>query len=91
MLLCMSRLSATCIRGAVLMVLWRWFIAAPFSIMPITLAHALGLSVLIQLLTFHATWKDVEACEGYEKQNIVVSVCHSVASLMCAFLVSLFM
>lgn len=58
MLMFCSRLSVTVIRGVALLLLWRWFIATPFHIMPITLAHALGLSALIQLFTFHMLWSE---------------------------------
>ena len=91
MLMFLSRLSATVIRGCALMLLWRWFVAAPFGVMPLTLMHALGLSTLIQLFTFTMTWADVESNEGKDEKNLFLSCIASLMTLMFGFVVSLFM
>ena len=84
-------LAATLFRGVVLQQLWRWFITVPFGVMTLSLGHAIGLSILCQLLTFGWTWADVEANDGKEWQNLSVSLCMSFFALTSGFLVSFLM
>jgi hypothetical protein len=91
MLMFLSRISATVIRGFVLLLLWRWFVAVPFGVMPLTIAHALGLSALIQLFTMSMTWADVESNVGKDAENLFLSCLASCMSLTFGFLMSLFL
>jgi len=45
-------LVSTVFRGYVFSVLWLWF-AVPFGVMPITVVHGIGISVLFRLLMPH--------------------------------------
>lgn len=46
------------LNGWVLSMLWVWFIV-PFGVFPLSIAHAVGLSLVIRFLTFHANIKDM--------------------------------
>lgn len=87
----LTRLSATAIRGIALVLLWRWFVATPFGVIPLTLFHALGLSVMVQLFTFHLTWADIEANDGKDEKNLFLCCLASLTALLLGFVVSFFM
>lgn len=39
-------------KGVAFQWLWGWFVAVPFGVMPLTMGHAMGLSLLVSYLTF---------------------------------------
>ena len=84
-------LGATLVRGVVLQQLWRWFVAVPFGVMALSIGHAIGLSILCQLLTFGWTWADVEANDGKEWHNLLLSFCISCFALASGLLFSFLM
>jgi hypothetical protein len=45
------------LRGAILVQVWEWFVTDTFGVTTLTLVQALGLSVVVTLLTYHVDTK----------------------------------
>lgn len=68
----------TILRGIVLQALWGWFVAETFNIVELTLAQAIGLSLVVSFLTYQ-----------YDARNADENDRGAVESLVLALMVSL--
>jgi hypothetical protein len=87
---------ATIYRGYILSYLWLWFVAQPFDIKAIGVAHGIGLSILMHMLTYQIFLKDIieENVIPEAKRNLMnlgVSIFLSTTALITGFLTKLFM
>lgn len=79
--------------GWVFQLLWRWFVAQPFGTAELSLAHAIGLGLLVRFLA-----RDLRVAEGQERWSIGKGVTRTIGwaigilgVLALGYLVKLFM
>ena len=77
-------------RGWVLSILWGWFIVPSFGLPPLSIAAAIGLSLLTGYLTADFASIKKEYKEDPHK-NLMRSICISVITLLMGYIVKLFM
>ena len=79
------------LRGFVLKYLWLWF-AVPFGLMPISIAHAIGISLIISFLTYQ---QDARKTSDDEDTSILISFFSQVTIifvlLLMGYIIKLFM
>jgi len=55
----------TIFRGFVISQLWSWFVVKQFGLNPLSIPMAIGLGILITMLTFNLSLSDITAMEDY--------------------------
>lgn len=76
------------------MKLWAWFVAAPFTIRPIGIALAIGLSTLIGLLTYQSDASNESEDKGITERIIGATIMAALLpslSLLTGWIVKQFM
>ena len=64
---------STVINGWVLSVMWRWFISTTFGVAPLTITNAIGLSLLVSLLTNQRDKTKKKDTQEFSKEFIDVT------------------
>lgn len=67
----------TVVRGALLSLIWGWFVAEKFGLPMLGLVDAIGLSIVVSLLTFHLSSADrkvdAETSQAQQFLNAIIA------------------
>lgn len=80
-------LGAMVIRGIIIQLCWRWFIAAPFALPFLSIPQALGIGLLISYLTLDTGKEDTRPFA----EKLLVMFIAPMLLLFCAYVLTFFL